>query len=53
MKLEETQLNCQIPCLQDVADGIAEVPLESLSLLSAAIPQKAVTYRVIAEGANE
>lgn len=31
MKLEETQLNCQIPCLQAVAEGIAEVPPGSLS----------------------
>ena len=31
MKLEETQLNCQIPCLQIVAEGIAQVPPESLS----------------------
>ena len=31
MKLEETQLNCQIPCLQDVAEGIAEVPPESVT----------------------
>jgi hypothetical protein len=30
MKLEETKLNCQIPCLQLVAEGIAEVPPESL-----------------------
>ena len=31
MKLEETQLNCQIPCLDIMAEGIAEVPQESLS----------------------
>jgi len=31
MKLEETQLNCQIPCLQLVAEGIAQVSQESLS----------------------
>jgi hypothetical protein len=31
MKLEETQLNCQISCLLLVAEGIAEVPQESLS----------------------
>lgn len=30
MKLEETQLNCQIPCLQRVSEGLAEVPPESL-----------------------
>jgi hypothetical protein len=31
MKLEETQLNCQMPCLQLVAEGIAPVPPQSLS----------------------
>lgn len=31
MKLEDTRLNCQIPCLQLVAEGIAHVPPESLS----------------------
>jgi hypothetical protein len=31
MKLEETQLNCQIPCLQLAGEGIAEVPPGSLS----------------------
>ena len=31
MKLERPQLNCQIPCLQLVAEGIAQVPPESLS----------------------
>lgn len=31
MNLEETQLNCQIPCLKLVAEGIAEVPPDSLS----------------------
>lgn len=31
MKLEETQLNCQIPCLQLIAEGIAETPSESFS----------------------
>jgi hypothetical protein len=30
MKLKETQLNCQIPCLQLVAEGIAEGPPVSL-----------------------
>lgn len=30
MELKETQLNCQIPCLELVAEGIAEVPRESL-----------------------
>jgi len=30
MKLDETPLNCQIPCLQHIAEGIAEVPSESL-----------------------
>lgn len=30
MKLEETDLNCQIPCLELVEEGIAEVPPESL-----------------------
>jgi hypothetical protein len=29
MKLKETQLNCQIPSLQLVVEGIAEVPKES------------------------
>ncbi|MEO0248205.1 MAG: hypothetical protein ABIN58_01430, partial [candidate division WOR-3 bacterium] len=29
-KLEETQLNCQIPCLRRVAEGLAEVPPESV-----------------------
>jgi len=28
MKLEETRLNCQIPCLQLVAEGIAQGPSE-------------------------
>ena len=31
MKLEQTQLNCQIPCLKLIAEGIAEVPPESFS----------------------
>jgi hypothetical protein len=31
MKLQQGQLDCQIPCLQLVAEGIAEVPPESLS----------------------
>jgi hypothetical protein len=30
MKLEESKLNCQIPCLQLVAEGLGEVPPESL-----------------------
>ena len=30
MKLADTQLNCQIPCLRDVSEGIVEVPSESL-----------------------
>ncbi len=30
MKLDETLLNCQIPCLQHVAEGIVKVPSESL-----------------------
>ena len=30
MKLDETSLNCQIPCLQHIAEGIAEVPSESV-----------------------
>jgi len=30
MKLEETQLNCQIPCLQNVAVGSAKAPASSL-----------------------
>jgi hypothetical protein len=30
MQLEETELNCQIPCLQQVSKGLAEVPTESL-----------------------
>ena len=30
MKLEETQLNCQIPCLQRVSEGRVEVPPQSL-----------------------
>jgi hypothetical protein len=30
MKLKETQLNCQIPCLQDIAEDFAEVPSESI-----------------------
>lgn len=31
MKLEQTQLNCQIPCLEFVAEGIAEEPPKSFS----------------------
>ncbi len=31
MKLEETQLNCQIPCMQRVAEGDAQVPPASIS----------------------
>jgi hypothetical protein len=31
VKLRQGQLDCQIPCLQLVAEGIAEVPPESLS----------------------
>jgi hypothetical protein len=31
MKLEETQLNCQVTCLQLVAEGPGEVPPESLT----------------------
>ena len=31
MKLEETKLNCQIPCLQLVAEGIAQGPPKSFS----------------------
>jgi hypothetical protein len=31
MKLEETHLNCQIPCLELVAEDVAEVPPQSLS----------------------
>ena len=31
MKLEETQLNCQISCLELIAEGIAEIPSESFS----------------------
>ena len=31
MKLERPQLNCQIPCLQLLAEDIAQVPPESLS----------------------
>ena len=31
MNLEQSQLNCQIPCLELVAEGIAGVPPESLS----------------------
>lgn len=31
MKLEETKLNCQISCLEHIAEGLAEVPQESLS----------------------
>jgi hypothetical protein len=31
MKLEETRINCQIPCLELVAEGNAEVPPESFS----------------------
>jgi hypothetical protein len=31
MKLEETKLNCQIPCLKLIAEGSAEVPRESLT----------------------
>jgi hypothetical protein len=30
MKLDETLLNCQIPCFKHIAEGIAEVPSESL-----------------------
>jgi len=30
MKLEQSHLDCQIPCLQAVAEGIAEVPPESM-----------------------
>lgn len=30
MKLEESQINCQIPCLQLVAEGPGDVPPESL-----------------------
>ena len=31
MKLEQTKLNCQIPCLEFVAEGIAGVPPESFN----------------------
>ena len=31
MKFEETQLNCQIPCLQLIVEGIAQLPPQSLS----------------------
>jgi hypothetical protein len=31
MNLEETRLNCQIPCLELMAEGIAEIPRESFS----------------------
>ena len=31
MKIQETQINCQIPGLQCVPEGTAEVPAESLS----------------------
>jgi len=31
MELKESQIDCQIPCLQRIAEGIAEVPPESLS----------------------
>ena len=31
MKLEETKLNCQLPCLEHVEEGIAEVPRASLA----------------------
>lgn len=31
MKLEESQLNCQVPCLQLITEGLAEVPPESLA----------------------
>jgi hypothetical protein len=31
MQLEETQLNCQIPCLQRVSEGLGEGPPQSLS----------------------
>ncbi len=31
MKLEGTQLNCQIPCLQAIREGIAEGPPQSFS----------------------
>ncbi len=30
MKLEETPHNCQIPCLQALAEGVAEVPPQSV-----------------------
>jgi hypothetical protein len=33
MKLKNTKLNCQIPCLQLVREGIAQVPTWSLSRL--------------------
>ena len=29
MKIQETQINCQIPCFRSLAEGIAEVPPES------------------------
>jgi hypothetical protein len=31
MKLEEFQVECQIPCLQHIAEGVSEGPPESLS----------------------
>ena len=31
MKLADTQLNCQIPCLRDISEGIVKVSSESLS----------------------
>lgn len=30
MKLEESQLSCQIPCLQRVSEGLGEIPAASL-----------------------
>jgi hypothetical protein len=31
MKIQDSQISCQIPCLQLIAEGIGEVPPESLS----------------------
>ena len=31
MKLKDTELNCQIPCFQEVSEGLAETPSKSFS----------------------
>ena len=37
MKIEETQLNCQIPCLELIAEGIAEIAVGAEELGEAAV----------------